>query len=69
MTEEQQFLDCIASLAGHHRAQIDILSPLGRTWFFEWNGRRSVDGLGKYNWLIDAWREDEAKMKYRKRNV
>lgn len=70
MTEEQQFLDCIASMAGRRRGRIDILSPVGRTWcFFEWDGRRSVDGLGKYNWLIDAWREHEAFVKYGKRNV
>lgn len=70
MTEEQQFLECIASMAGRPRGRIDILSPVGRTWcFFEWDGRRSIDGLGKYNWLVDAWREHEAFVKYGKRNV
>lgn len=70
MTEEEQFLGCIATLAGRGGGRIDILSPLGRTWcFFEWDGRRSVDGLGKYHWLIDAWREHEAHVKYGKRNV
>jgi hypothetical protein len=64
------FFDGIATLAGRRKGRIDVLSPLGKTWcFLEWDGQRSVDGLGRYSWLIHAWREHEVRVKYSKRNV
>ena len=65
MTEEQHFLDGAATLARRRNCRIDVPSPIGRSWcFFEWDGQRSVDGLGRFNWLLQSWTEHKAHMKY-----
>lgn len=73
-TEEQYFFDGIATLAGRNISQaMTVACPLGQKWcFLEWDGLRSVDGLGRYNWIIPVWREHEAhkrlSLEQRKRN-
>ncbi|KAL2205697.1 hypothetical protein CC79DRAFT_1371487 [Sarocladium strictum] len=71
MTEEQYLFDGIAALAGRRcKGRFDVSCPIGRSWcFFEWDGQRSVDGLGKYSWFINVWREHEGSMKYGKSDV
>ncbi|KAM5367614.1 hypothetical protein ACJZ2D_009982 [Fusarium nematophilum] len=61
MTERQHFYEGIAALAGRRKGRFDVLCPIGRTWcFFEWDGQPSVDGLGRFQWLLQAWEEHEA---------
>lgn len=65
MTERQHFFDGIATLAGRRKGRFEVQCPKGRIWcFFEWDGQRSVDGLGRFQWLLQAWGEHEARVKY-----